>query len=73
MPEFPDRPYVRDIHEAQRRGFPIFDTTAYEIYRAALTSHVGLSDNPAVNDVLHPLAQQARQWLQQHPHTPVVD
>ncbi|NJC82428.1 hypothetical protein [Planosporangium mesophilum] len=66
MPEFPDRPYVRDIYEGQRRGFPIFDTTAYEVYRAALTSQNGLSDDPKVNDVLRPLAEQAQQWLRQN-------
>jgi hypothetical protein len=70
MPEFPDRPYVREVYEGQCRGFPIFDATAYEVYRAALTSHVELSDNPRVNDVLRPLAEQARQWLRHNPHPP---
>src|SRR5262249_18008644 len=63
-PEYPDRPYVRDIYDAQRRGFPIFDGEAFEVYRAALTSPTGLTDDPEVAEVLGRLAQQARTWLE---------
>jgi hypothetical protein len=70
-PEYPDRPYVRDIYDAQRRGFPIFDSEAFEVYRAALTSPVGLADDPEVAEVLGRLAQQARAWLEQNPDAAV--
>src|SRR5262249_60018600 len=70
-PEYPDRPYVRDIYDAQLRGFPIFDGDAFEVYRVALTSPVGLTDDPEAVEVLRPLAQQARTWLEQNPDAPV--
>jgi hypothetical protein len=64
-PEFSDRPYVRDIYAAQRRGFPIFDSDAFETYRIALTSVRGL-DDPEAEEILRPLAQQARTWMARH-------
>ncbi len=70
-PEYPDRPYVRDIYDAQRRGFPIFDGDAFEVYRVALTSPIGLTDDPEVVEVLRGLAQQARAWLEQNPEAAV--
>jgi hypothetical protein len=70
-PEYPDRPYVRDIYDAQLRGFPIFDGDAFEVYRVALTSPIGLTDDPEAVEVLRPLAQQARAWLEQNPDAPV--
>jgi hypothetical protein len=62
---------VRDIYDAQRRGFPIFDGDAFEVYRVALTSPIGLTDDPEAVEVLRPLAQQARTWLEQNPDAPV--
>jgi hypothetical protein len=70
-PEYPDRPYVRDIYDAQLRGFPIFDGDAFEVYRMALTSPTGLTDDPEVAEVLGRLAQQARAWLEQNPDVPI--
>jgi hypothetical protein len=70
-PEYPDRPYVRDIYHAQRRGFPIFDADAFEVYRVALTSLAGLTDDPEVTEVLGRLAQQARAWMDQNPDAPI--
>src|SRR5262249_41961200 len=70
-PEYPDRPYVRDIYHAQRRGFPIFDGEAFEVYRAALTSPTGLTDDPEGAEGPGRLAQQARTWLEQNPDAPV--
>ena len=69
-PEYPYRPYVRDIYHAQRRGFPIFDHNAFEIYRIALTSVSGLNDDLKVEEILRPLAEAARQWTAQHPDDP---
>jgi hypothetical protein len=71
-PEYPDRPYVRDIYDAQLRGFPIFDGDAFEVYRVALTSPVGLTDDPEAVEVLRPLAQQARTWMEQNPDAVVT-
>jgi hypothetical protein len=71
-PEFPNRPYVRDIYDAQRRGFPIFDPDAFETYRIALTSVWGLNDHPEVEEILRPLAEQAREWMAQHPDAPLL-
>jgi hypothetical protein len=70
-PEYPDRPYVRDIYDAQLRGFPIFDGDAFEVYRVALTSPVGLADDPEAVEVLRGLAQQAHTWLEQNPDAAV--
>jgi hypothetical protein len=61
-PEYPDRPYVRDIYAAQVCGFPIQDTREFEAYRAALTSLQPL-DSPEVEGLLRPLAACARAWL----------
>ncbi len=69
---FPNRPHVRDIYDAQRRGFPIFDHNAYEVYRMALTSPIGLNEDPEVNETLRPLAEQARKWMEQNPDAHVM-
>jgi hypothetical protein len=69
-PEYPYRPHVRDIYDAQRRGFPIFDHNAFEIYRIALTSVRELNDDPKVEEILRPLARAARQWMAQHADNP---
>lgn len=66
-PEFPNRPYVREIYDAQQCGFPIFDSEAFEIYRIALTSVRGLHDDPEVEELLRVLAEQARKWMEQYP------
>jgi hypothetical protein len=68
-PEYPNRPYVCDIYAAQCRGFPIFDSDAFETYRIALTSVWGL-DDPEAEEILRPLAEQARTWMAQHADGP---
>jgi hypothetical protein len=65
QPEHPDRPFVRDIYAAQKRGFPIHDPQEYEIYRAALTSVEPL-DDPATTAVLSIIADRARSWIEAH-------
>jgi hypothetical protein len=65
-PEYPDRPYVRDIYAAQACGFPIRDTREFEAYRAALTSLEPL-DSREVESILRPLASRARAWLNRRP------
>jgi hypothetical protein len=71
-PEYPDRPHIRDIYDAQRRGFPIFDADAIETYRIALTSPTGLAHDPEAQAILGALAEQARTWMVQHPNAPYV-
>jgi hypothetical protein len=71
-PEYPDRPHIRDIYDAQRRGFPIFDVDAFETYRIALTSPTGLAHDPEAQAILGSLAEQARTWMAQHPNAPFI-